>query len=54
MTVGLTVGEGLTAVERTCCTVDTRTGTAGHQDQADHERALTFTQGTTDEDEHAS
>jgi hypothetical protein len=54
MTVRMTVGEARTAVERTCCTVDTTTGTAGDQDQADHERALTFTQSTTDEDEHAS
>jgi hypothetical protein len=29
-------------------------GTAADQHEADHERALTFTQGTTDEDEHAS
>jgi hypothetical protein len=54
MTVRMTVGAALTAVERTCCTVDTTTETAGGQDQADHERTRTFTQGATDEDEHAS
>jgi hypothetical protein len=54
MTVRMTVGEALTAVERAPCRVDTTTGTAGDQDQADHERAVTFTPGTTDEDEHAS